>query len=197
MRLIGVALACLLLSGCALNRTPTQTARSAIEQLLLSQAMERSLYDVEIPLAQGASFTLDTVGFSVPPVSVNTASDLAYAQEAVAGRLGQLGFRIKPKSEEAMYLARVLVQSLGTAQGESFFGMPPVQSVLIPFALPELIIFKKQLQTGYMRFSIDVYEVSSGRLLFSTPWYAGSAFYNQYTFLFIFTYNSTDLLSPP
>lgn len=192
-----VALGCLLASGCALTRTPTQTARSAIEQLLLSQAIERSLYDVHIPLEPGSSFTLETVGFAVPPISVNTAAEVGYAQEIVAQRLGQLGFRIKPKSEEATYLARVLVQSFGTVQGETFFGMPPVQSVLIPFALPEITLFKRQLQTGYVRFSIDVYEVSSGRFLFSTPWYAGSAFYNQYTFLFMFNYNSTDLLSPP
>jgi len=39
--------------------------------------------------------------------------------------------------------------------------------------------------------------MSTGRLLFSTPWYSGSTFFDQYTFFFLFTYNSTDLNSPP
>jgi hypothetical protein len=89
------------------------------------------------------------------------------------------------------------VQALGTVQGETFFGMPPVQSVIIPFALPELTLYKRQAQTGYMRYSLDIYDSSTGRLVRSTPWYAGSSYYNQYTFLFLFKYNSTDLILPP
>jgi len=187
----------LLSTGCALNRTPTQTSRSATEQLLLSQAIERSLNDLVIPLAAGASVTIEAAGFAVPPINVGASSDLTYAHDAIAERLGQLGYYIRPKAEEATYLARVLVQSLGTVQGLTFFGMPPVQSVLIPFALPELTLYKHQAQSGYMRFSIAMYEMSTGRFLFSTPWYSGSTFFDQYTFFFLFTYNSTDLNSPP
>ncbi len=48
-----------------------------------------------------------------------------------------------------------------------------------------------------MRYSLDIYEAATGRLIRSTPWYAGSAYYNQYTFLFVFKYNSTDLILAP
>lgn len=186
----------LLTSGCAFTRTPTQTPRTATEQLLLSQAIERSLHDLSIPLTEGSSVIVETVGFAVPPTSI-VPSDLTYVRDAVAGQLGRLGFRIHPQAEESRYIVRVLVQSLGTVQGETFFGMPSVQSVIIPFSLPELTLYKAQVQSGYMRYSIDLYDAASGRLIRSTPWYAGSSYYNQYTFLFIFKYNATDLFLPP
>jgi hypothetical protein len=94
---------------------------------------------------------------------------LTYVRDAVAGQFGRLGFRIHPKAEESRYIVRVLVQSLGTVQGETFFGMPSVQSVIIPFSLPELTLYKAQVQSGYMRYSIDLYDAASGRLIRSTP----------------------------
>jgi hypothetical protein len=186
----------LLVSGCAFSRTPSQTVRTATEQLLLSQAIERSLHDLSVPLAEGSTVMIETVGFAVPPTAF-IPSDLNYARDTVAGRLGQLGFRIHPKDEESRYIVRVLVQSLGTVQGEAFLGMPPVQSVIVPIALPELTLYKAQRQSVYMRYSIDIYEAATGRFIRSTPWYTGSSYYNQYTFLFLFKYNSTDLILPP
>jgi hypothetical protein len=91
LRLITVAcriflssLLVLLVSGCAFTRTPTQTPRSATEQLLLSQAIERSLQDLSIPLMEGSSVIVETVGFAVPPASI-IPSDLTYVRDAVAG----------------------------------------------------------------------------------------------------------------
>src|SRR5437899_2055864 len=86
----------LLVSGCAFSRTPSQTVRTATEQLLLSQAIERSLHDLSVPLAEGSTVMIETVGFAVPPTAF-IPSDLNYARDTVAGRLGQLGFRIHPK----------------------------------------------------------------------------------------------------
>jgi hypothetical protein len=41
-------------------------------------------------------------------------------------------------------MIRVLVQFLGTVQGETFSGMPSVQSVIGSFAFPELTLYKAQ-----------------------------------------------------
>ncbi len=72
----------LLMFGCAFTRTPSQTPRTATEQLLLSQAIERSLNELSIPLGEGSSLTIETVGFAVPPTSI-ASSDLAYARDAM------------------------------------------------------------------------------------------------------------------
>ena len=94
-------------------------------------------------------------------------------------------------------MVRVMVQSLGTSQSLTFLGMPAVQSVLLPFALPELTLYRKQNQLAYARIKLDIFENATGRLIGSTPWWVGKTFYNQYTILFFMFFNTTDLNDPP
>ena len=101
-------------------------------------------------------------------------SDLPMVRGFVEGRLGELGYQLQGRQQEARYRVRVMVQALGTEQGVTFFGMPPVQSVIIPFALPELTLFKLQNQRAYTRLSLDIFQTATGRLVRSTPWYVGS-----------------------
>src|ERR671919_2118046 len=54
-----------LLAGCALARESSKTPRTAIEQLLLSQAVTRSLADVALPLPAGSSVVIDVAGFGM------------------------------------------------------------------------------------------------------------------------------------
>jgi hypothetical protein len=75
--------------------------------------------------------------------------------------------------------------------------MPPIQSVLIPFSLPQLTLYQNLSQDGYIRYSLDVVERASGRLFYSTPWYHQRTFYDQYTVLFFITFRKTDLADAP
>lgn len=203
-----LALIVLLLSGCAVSQDLSRTPRTAIEQLLLSQALERSLKELTVPLGAGESVVVDATGFQTDRVHmhkidenlgvIDTLSwDLSFVRDVVASRLGELGYRVRKHDEEAAYLVRIVVQALGTNQGQTFFGMPPVQSVILPFALPELSLYKRQDQMAYVRLYLDIFETASGRFIRSTPWYIGRSFYNQYTLLFFFTFSRTDLIEPP
>ena len=66
----------------------------------------------------------------------------------MASWLGKQGYAIQKKEELASYRINIIAAALGTELGDSFFGMPPVTSQLIPFSLPELAIYKNQYQTG-------------------------------------------------
>ncbi|HJR76183.1 MAG TPA: hypothetical protein VJ805_04390 [Nitrospiraceae bacterium] len=208
-----------LLLGCALPREPTRTSRTAIEQLLLSQAITRSVKHLSIPIASGQPVVVEVAGFpqdrsilqapfSTPQITTTTrpadqpvirheASDLPVVQGKIEGRLGELGLPLRTRREDARYLFRVVVEALGTEQGETFFGMPPVQSVLIPFALPQITLYEEQRQRAYARFTIDVYDARTGELIRSTAWYEGSAYYNQYTVFFFFSFKGSDLVATP
>ncbi|MGQ0811705.1 MAG: hypothetical protein ACT4OO_10845, partial [Nitrospiraceae bacterium] len=104
---------------------------------------------------------------------------------------------IHKQEQGAPYLVRVMVQARGTNQGITFFGMPPVQSVIIPFALPALTLYELRNQQGYARISLDIFDAASGRFIRSTPWKIGTTFYNQYTYLFFFFTRTTDLTPAP
>ena len=177
----------LLLAGCALSREQSKTARTATEQLLLSQAVEHSLDHVSVPLPHGAPVFVKAVGL---------AADQAIVRDMVADQLGAQGMRVREKEEEATYLVRVIVQALGTEQLRTFFGMPPIQSVVIPFSLPELALYKVEQQVAVSRFYLEVFERTTGRYIISTRWYEGAAHYKQYTMLFLIGFHSTDLTPP-
>ena len=210
-----------LLASCTIPREVTKTARSAIEQLLLSEALNRSLLDVALPLPVDEPLYMEVSGLQlgylsplVPLPSVSSsgesnttssstsgyfspAGDLAFVKDAVAAHFGVLGYRVATREEEASYLVRVVVQSFGTSQSLSFFGMPPIQSVLIPFSLPQLTVYQNLAQDGFVRFGVQVIERATGRLFYSTPWHSHRTYHDQYTILFFFTFRITDLDDAP
>lgn len=207
-----------LLFGCALTREPTRTPRTAIEQLLLSQAMTRSMKHLSMPVPSGQPVIVELAGFPQdrsilqarfftpqitttspvePPVIRHEASDLPVVQGKIEARLGELGLSLRTRREEARYLVRVVVEALGTEQGVTFVGMPPVQSVLIPFSLPQITLFEVQRQRAYVRFTIDVYDARTGELIRSTAWYEGRAYYNQYVILLFLSFKDSDLVATP
>ncbi len=199
-----------LIDGCALTQEVSKTPRSAIEQLLLTQAVERSLAEITVPVPGGTTVTVEVSGLQTDRAHMHVSEedanfavidspswDLAYVRDAASARLGELGYLVKKTQDEARYLVRVKVESMGTNQGKTFFGLPQIQSLLIPFALPQITLYQQLDQLAHVRLHLDVYESDSGRFVRSTSKYIGSAYFNQYVVFFFFSFRSTDLLDPP
>ncbi len=179
------------MSACSTTQKNTQTVRTAIEQLLLSEAVIDSLpQQIEAPLMipHGAKIAIDTSGVSL---------DQPIVQHAMSRWLGQHGYLVQEDKASAEYRVSVNVESLGTEYADTFFGIPPIQGSLLPISTPELAIYKAQYQTGYVKFYFDIYEQPSGRFVQSTPPFLGEKFYNDYTVFFLFAFNRTDLIAPP
>src|ERR1043165_913261 len=102
----------------------------------------------------------------------NPSWDFTFVRDMVAGRLGSLGYRVQKSEEEARYLVRVLVHAMGTNQGKTFYGIPPIQSVIIPFASPQITLYQKLEQLAHVRLHLDIFEVGTGRIIDSTLWTA-------------------------
>lgn len=198
------------LCGCALTQEVSKTPRSAIEQLLLSQAVERALEGVAVPIPEGEAIRVEVTGLQTDRAHLHMDEqderfgvidspswDLAFVRDLVAGRLGALGYRVRKSEEETAYLVRILVHAMGTNQGKTFFGIPPIQSLIIPFALPQITLYQEQDQLAHVRLHLDIFETGTGRFVRSTHWTTGSAYYNQYTVLFFFAFRTTDLVAPP
>ena len=173
-----------------MKELPTPDQATALEQFLITQAVELSLTSQDatsVPLPEGSTVKLETIGLT---------AEQRFLIGAVGRWLGEQGLHLTPEGQTATYRIQILIQSLGTEQSQSFFGMPPVQSVLIPFALPEISLYKAHYQTGYTRFRLDIFETTSGQFIRSTPWLQASTFYNEYTVLFFIDFHSTNLVGP-
>ncbi|MEO7464032.1 MAG: hypothetical protein ABIV42_00985 [Nitrosospira sp.] len=180
-----------LLTGCSATQKSTQSPRTAIEQLLISEAVIRSLPrqpESPLPIPPGSSVVLNTSGLT---------PDQTILQPILAGWLGQHGYLIPKDEKNAAYRIDVIIGALGTELEGIFFGMPPIQSVLIPFSLPELSLFKSQSQTGYIKFHMNIFEIPAGRFAGSTSNFLADSYYNNYTVLFAISFTSTDLVSVP
>ncbi len=194
--------------GCALEQEISRTPRTAVEQVLLTQAVEQALVNLTVQLPEGVNVDVDATALESDRARLHMTNadfgaidrpsrDILYVRDAVAAELGRRGYRVSARDTESPYLVRVMTESFGTMQGRVFFGMPPVQSVLIPFSLPELVLFKQESQSGYARLHLDLYDNRTGEFLGSTAKLVGRAFYNQYTVLLFATWNRTDVTAPP
>ncbi len=180
-----------LMTGCSTTQRNTQSPRTSVEQLLISEAVIRSLPrqpESPLPIPQGSNVILNTSGLT---------TDQTLLQQVLTGWLGQQGYLIRKDEKNATHRIDVIVGALGTKLGGTFVGMPPLQSQLIPFALPELSFYKSQHQTGYVKYHMNIFEIPAGRFAGSTPAFLADSYYNNYTVLFIISFTSTDLVSPP
>lgn len=177
-------------AGCSTTQRNTQSPRTAVEQLLLSEAVKRSLprdSSGVLPIPRGAGVAISTAGMT---------PDQAFLQQVVAGWLGQQGYRVQKDGKDATHRVDVIVEALGTELSGTFMGMPPVQSQFIPFSLPELSLYKTQHQTGYAKFHMNIFDVA-GNFMGSTSAFLADAYYNDYTVLFVVSHTSTDLPTVP
>lgn len=180
-----------LLSACAFPRTSSHTARTAVEQLLLSQSAIQSLQKVplqDMALLPGASVQIETTGFT---------DDQKFLKEVIKGWLGEKGFKVRKVDGSPSYRVEVIVNAFGTEQGESFFGIPAIQSTIIPFSLPELTVYRAQRQKGYVQMYFNFVDGATGETVHTTAPTSGRTHFNRYTFLFFFTVLSTNLEEVP
>lgn len=185
------------LAGCSSTQKITQSQRTAVEQLLISEAVLRSLPaepERALPIPPGSSVMLATSGISI---ATGVSSDQILLQKVLSGWLGHHGYLVQKYEEKAAYRINVIVGALGTELGGNFLGMPAARSEIIPIAVPELALYKGQYQTGYVQFYMDIFELPSGAFVQSTPTFLGETYYNDYTLLLLFSFTSTDLESPP
>src|SRR5262245_27898 len=227
----GIVLLVLVIGWCVscANREYTRTPRTSTEQLLLSQAIERSMESIEFPSFPPGSIAVEVIGFvgerqllqpgflpgvnminshtpspvasepsePNPPVIRPMGTDLGMVQGFVEARLAQLGYVPVERPEDANLRIRVLVMALGTDQGQNFFGMPAIQSSVIPFSLPALVIYMAQRRIAYGRNSLQINDTQTRKWHVPAQWYEGMAYYNQYTLLFFIDYRRTDLVQAP
>lgn len=178
-----------LLSACSSTQKITNSVRTATEQLLITEAVSRSLpqqRDISFPIPRGSTVKLDIAGLT---------ADKDIVKAIVTGWLGLHGYIVQ--DDNASHRISIVVDSLGTELSTNFFGIPPIQASLIPISVPELSLYKAENQAGYARFHFDTFELPSGRFLASSSPFLANTFYNAYTVLLVFTFNKTDLNSPP
>lgn len=161
MRYASAATFCVVcLIGCT-SRTVSNTPRTAIEQLLLSAAVDKALSKVQVPELAGKKAYLD--------FSNLRAYDGEYVESAVRACIAKNGLIIVEKADEADYTVGVSSGGVGNEYKEFLLGIPSLPVPGSAMALPELALFKTVEQDGIVKLFVVFY--ADGKLVSANHYY--------------------------
>lgn len=160
--LVGSSLCVLMLaSGCGTTRT-TATARTATEQLLVSDAIDRAVGQVNFRALAGQSVFLadDALG---------TVVDKQYLSSSLRQHLLASGCILREKREDADFVVEARAGVVGTDSHDLLFGIPAMQvpqvgsfAGVAPAAIPEVAFAKRQEQRGLAKVAVFAYHRHTG-----------------------------------
>jgi len=156
-----LAIMFLCLGGCS-SRLVTNTSRSAIEQMLLTGAVDKALKKFSLAEVKGAKVYLDFSNLA--------AADAPYIKTAARARFSELGATLVDKGEEAELIAEIACGALGTEFKTSIVGLPPLPVPNSPIPLPEASVYKSSERTGIVKILIFVH--ADGKFVAADHYYA-------------------------
>ena len=148
-------------AGCA-SRLVTNTSRSAIEQMLLSRAVDKALAKLELPELAGKRVNVDFANLK--------AYDQEYIKVATRARIAELGATLVAAPADAEFTVEVASGALGIEFKDSVIGLPPLPVPNSPIPLPEAALYRTIEQTGIFKLLIFVHQ--NGRFVAANHYYA-------------------------
>lgn len=151
-----LVLACgALLSGCATTKE-SDTARTGIEQLLISSAVDQALDKVDLTPVRGAKVYLEEKYLD--------CVDKNYVIVSLEQRLMMNGSTLAAKPEDADVIMHVSSGGVGTDRQEKYFGisevpLPPPS----PVSIPQVSIVSRQRANGTARLRILAFDAKTRR----------------------------------
>ena len=141
-------------AGCT-DPSITNTGRNAVQEMLLANAVERGLDQMDFRPLADKKVVLDYV-YLAPQTYKE------YFQACAETCLYTSGATIVNKAEEADYIVRLYVGTLATESTSWNIGTPelpvPIPDTSLNVAIPELPLFQKMTRSGYGKFSFNVLE---------------------------------------
>jgi hypothetical protein len=140
-------------SGCTTMKT-TDTARTAKEQLLVSNSIDQALEKVDFAAFSGrAVFLQDKYVDCV---------DKNYLLGTIRHRAFGAGARVVDKQEDADIVLEARVGSVGTDNAETFVGLPKLSVPgPVPISLPEVRLLTRANQTGTAKIGLVAYDAKT------------------------------------
>ena len=164
--LSAVLAGCAMSAGCGTSHW-TDTRRTATEQLLISDAMDRAVGDLDFRAVAGKRVYLDS-----SPISGVT--DSAYLVSLLRQHMLAEGCLMMEDRKEADYVVEVRSGAVGTDRREVIFGVPAAKipdavSVQgVPTSVPEMTLAKKTEQRAVIKLAVFAYNRQTGRPLWQS-----------------------------
>jgi hypothetical protein len=149
-----------MLSGCGTTRS-SDTQRTATEQLLISDAIDRAVQTVTFNSLAGQSVYLDDS-------RLGDVVDKDYLVSTLRQHLLASGCALRDDRDAADFIVEARVGSVGTDRNDLLFGVPSMNVPQIfplqpaPAAIPEIPFAKRRDQRGIVKLAVFAYHRESG-----------------------------------
>ena len=155
--------------GCGTTRT-SNTARTATEQLLISDAVDRTVQQINFKVLAGENVFFDTA-------QMGEVVDKGYLISCMRQHLLASGCVMKDKREDATYIIEPRVGVIGTDNHDLMFGIPAFSvpqlatGSVLPSSVPEIAFAKRRDQMGVAKIAVFAYRRETGEPV----WQSGMA----------------------
>jgi hypothetical protein len=155
--------------GCGTTRQ-SNTARTATEQLLISDAVDRTVQQINFKVLAGEPVFFDTA-------QMGDVVDKGYLISCMRQHLLASGCVMKDKREDATFVIEPRVGVLGTDSHDLMFGIPAFSvpqvatGSVLPSSVPEIAFAKRRDQMGVAKIAVFAYRRETGEPV----WQSGMA----------------------
>lgn len=149
------------MGGCS-SRTFSTTSRTAIEQLLLTRAVDVAMVKFDMPELAGKKVFIDFTNLK--------CYEAEYVKVAVRNRIAQSGSHLVASGDDADLTVEVASGALALEYKQGVVGMPPLPMPNSPIPLPAMPFYKSTEQTAIIKLLIFVHD--SGKFVASHMYYA-------------------------
>jgi hypothetical protein len=146
------ALVAAALAGCATIKR-SDTARTGLEQLLVSSAIDRALGHIDWSPIRGAPVFVETKFLD--------CVDKNYVIVAVHQRLLAHGCTLVDKSDDSAVTVELGSGAVGTDHQEVYVGIPEISMPASQIALPKLAIFTRDKSNGTAKLAVVAYDTKT------------------------------------
>ncbi len=158
---LSALLPALVLSGCGTTRT-TFSNRTATEQLLVTDAIDRAVSDINFRALAGQPVFLDTS-------ALGPVLDKDYLGSSLRQHLLASGCVLRESRDKADFIVEARAGVVGTDSNNLLFGIPAMQvpqilplQGMVPSAIPEVPFAKRQEQRAMAKIAVFAYHRESG-----------------------------------
>jgi hypothetical protein len=149
-----------LVAGCGVTRS-TDTVRTATEQLLISDAIDRAVQTMNLQTLSGQTVFLDDS-------KLGDTVDRNYYISTLRQQLLANGCELRDQKDQADFVVEARAGAIGTDRNDLLFGIPSMNVPMIPLvqpvpsAIPEIPIAKRKDQRGVAKIAVFAYHRASG-----------------------------------
>ncbi|QEL13338.1 DUF6655 family protein [Limnoglobus roseus] len=152
-------------AGCGTTRT-TDTTRAATEMLLVSQAVDKAVGQLDFSPLKGKAVYLDVAMIDKEVV------DKGYLISSLRQQLLSQGALVMEEKKQAVYVVEVRTGAIGTDRHSLLFGSPALSVPAIvpgvPTSIPEIALYKRTDQKGVAKIAAFAYNRVTGRAVWQS-----------------------------